>query len=75
MYTMSFRQGAFLAEGGDSGNHIYDFYIGRELNPRLLNFDWKYFCELRPGKRRDDLTKYRLKSGGIAADLLILVLI
>lgn len=32
-----------------SGNHIYDFFLGRELNPRLGSFDFKYFCELRPG--------------------------
>ena len=40
-----------LAVGGNSGNHVYDFWIGRELNPRTLNgtFDWKVFCELRPG--------------------------
>ncbi|XP_078064244.1 delta(14)-sterol reductase LBR-like, partial [Mustelus asterias] len=28
---------------------VYDFFIGRELNPRIRNFDLKYFCELRPG--------------------------
>lgn len=41
-----------LAKGGNSGNAFYDFFIGRELNPRLSmlpNFDWKEFCELRPG--------------------------
>ena len=31
------------------GNPLYDFFIGRELNPRIGNFDLKYFCELRPG--------------------------
>ncbi|XP_013362503.1 PREDICTED: lamin-B receptor [Chinchilla lanigera] len=31
------------------GNVIYDFFIGRELNPRIGSFDLKYFCELRPG--------------------------
>lgn len=31
------------------GNPLYDFFIGRELNPRVGNFDLKYFCELRPG--------------------------
>lgn len=31
------------------GNPLYDFFIGRELNPRIENFDLKYFCELRPG--------------------------
>ncbi|RXM28154.1 Lamin-B receptor [Acipenser ruthenus] len=38
-----------LAPGGNSGNLIYDFFIGHELNPRIKNFDLKYFCELRPG--------------------------
>ncbi|XP_013389225.1 delta(14)-sterol reductase isoform X2 [Lingula anatina] len=32
-----------------SGNAIYDFWMGRELNPRIGSFDWKFFCELRPG--------------------------
>ncbi|XP_028626867.1 delta(14)-sterol reductase isoform X2 [Grammomys surdaster] len=38
-----------LAPGGNSGNSVYDFFLGRELNPRLGSFDFKYFCELRPG--------------------------
>ncbi|KAJ0061849.1 hypothetical protein NL108_012513, partial [Boleophthalmus pectinirostris] len=38
-----------LAPGGNTGNHLYDFFIGRELNPRIQDFDLKYFCELRPG--------------------------
>ncbi|XP_072345530.1 delta(14)-sterol reductase TM7SF2 [Scyliorhinus torazame] len=38
-----------LAPGGNSGNPIYDFFIGHELNPRIGSFDLKYFCELRPG--------------------------
>ncbi|XP_057362898.1 delta(14)-sterol reductase TM7SF2 isoform X3 [Manis pentadactyla] len=32
-----------------NGNPIYDFFLGRELNPRVCSFDFKYFCELRPG--------------------------
>jgi hypothetical protein len=28
---------------------VYDFFIGRELNPRLGTLDLKEFCELRPG--------------------------
>ena len=39
------------------GFGIYDFFIGRELNPRITlkgrlpsgTLDLKYFCELRPG--------------------------
>ena len=43
-----------LAAGGHSGNLIYDFFIGRELNPRITlpvfgEIDIKAFCELRPG--------------------------
>jgi len=51
LYLISFCDGVILAKGGNSGNVAYDFFIGRELNPRSLNgtFDWKEFCELRPG--------------------------
>uniref|UniRef100_A0AAY4CL65 Delta(14)-sterol reductase TM7SF2 n=1 Tax=Denticeps clupeoides TaxID=299321 RepID=A0AAY4CL65_9TELE len=38
-----------LALGGNTGNPLYDFFMGRELNPRIGRFDLKYFCELRPG--------------------------
>lgn len=43
-----------LAAGGTSGNIIYDWYIGRELNPRITiplvgEVDIKSWCELRPG--------------------------
>ncbi|XP_059163052.1 delta(14)-sterol reductase TM7SF2-like isoform X2 [Physella acuta] len=38
-----------LAAGGNTGNIIYDFFIGRELNPRIGQLDLKFFCELRPG--------------------------
>jgi len=51
LYMKSFVPGAMLAKGGNSGSHIYDFFIGKELNPRSIcgSFDWKEFCELRPG--------------------------
>lgn len=49
LYTTSFKKGALLAEGGNSGIAIYDFFIGRELNPRIGWFDLKSFFELRPG--------------------------
>jgi delta14-sterol reductase/lamin-B receptor len=53
LYAASFAPKAHLAEGGNSGNHVYDFFIGRELNPRVRTFlgvvDLKEFCELRPG--------------------------
>ncbi|TQN71869.1 Delta(14)-sterol reductase [Colletotrichum shisoi] len=43
-----------LAAGGHSGNLIYDFYIGRELNPRVTlpilgEIDIKEWMEIRPG--------------------------
>uniref|UniRef100_A0A9R1SJZ9 Delta(14)-sterol reductase LBR n=2 Tax=Cyprinus carpio TaxID=7962 RepID=A0A9R1SJZ9_CYPCA len=38
-----------LAPGGNSGYIIYDFFMGRELNPRIKNLDIKFFCEMRPG--------------------------
>ena len=43
-----------LAAGGYSGNLLYDWFIGRELNPRIQlpffgTIDIKAFCELRPG--------------------------
>ena len=55
LYLNSFGKGAekggkkLLAKGGDTGNPIYDFFIGRELNPRIGSFDLKVFCELVPG--------------------------
>ncbi|KAI0801735.1 ERG4/ERG24 ergosterol biosynthesis protein [Irpex lacteus] len=48
-YAFSFRRGKLLALGGNSGNPIYDFFIGRELNPSIGSFDIKSFNELRPG--------------------------
>ena len=49
-----------LAKGGHTGNMMYDFYIGRELNPRIdipsfipliggQTIDIKCFNEVRPG--------------------------
>jgi protein-S-isoprenylcysteine O-methyltransferase Ste14 len=43
-----------LAAGGHSGNVLYDWFIGRELNPRVVlpifgEVDIKAWCELRPG--------------------------
>ena len=47
-------EGRELAAGGHSGNLIYDWFIGRELNPRVTlplvgEVDIKSFMELRPG--------------------------
>lgn len=49
VHVMSFRGNKLLALAGNSGNHPYDFFIGRELNPSIGSFDIKYFNELRPG--------------------------
>merc|ERR1712070_1340734 len=43
LYAKSFTPGALLAHGGNSGNAIYDFFMGRELNPRIGSFDLKSF--------------------------------
>ena len=32
-----------------SGNVLYDYFMGTALNPRLGRFDFKLFCESRPG--------------------------
>ena len=48
-YASSFRRGELLAEGGQTGNAVYDFFIGRPLNPRIGSLDLKVACELRPG--------------------------
>ncbi|KAM9443689.1 delta(14)-sterol reductase LBR isoform 1-T2 [Clarias gariepinus] len=37
------------APAGNSGYLLYDFFMGRELNPRIKDFDIKFFCEMRPG--------------------------
>lgn len=49
LYAKSFSKGALLSPGGNTGNVVYDFFLGRELNPRTGPFDWKVFCEMRPG--------------------------
>ncbi|KAF2147005.1 uncharacterized protein K452DRAFT_261140 [Aplosporella prunicola CBS 121167] len=43
-----------LAAGGQSNNPLYDWFIGRELNPRVLlpligEIDIKAWCEVHPG--------------------------
>ncbi|QPG75916.1 hypothetical protein FOA43_003302 [Brettanomyces nanus] len=38
-----------LALGGNSGQPLFDWFIGRELNPRIGLWDIKLYCELRPG--------------------------
>ena len=38
-----------LSINGNTYNPFYDWFIGRELNPRIGSWDIKLFCELRPG--------------------------
>ena len=49
VYTSSFSQNKLLASGGNTDYAIYNFFIGRELNPRVKSFDLKHFFELYPG--------------------------
>ena len=49
LYVASFRRNTLLALGGNTGSVVYDFFIGRELNPRLGELDFKFVMELRPG--------------------------
>ncbi len=50
LYRRSFRPGAVLAdEGSRTGRAVYEFFLGRELNPRMGTLDLKEFCELYPG--------------------------
>jgi len=32
-----------------TGNFLYDYFMGVRLNPRIGGFDFKFFCESRPG--------------------------
>ncbi|XP_037698656.1 delta(14)-sterol reductase LBR-like isoform X1 [Choloepus didactylus] len=49
LYVRSLKVPRDELSPANSGNAVYDFFIGRELNPRIGTFDLKYFCELRPG--------------------------
>ncbi|MBZ3876415.1 Lamin-B receptor [Sciurus carolinensis] len=49
LYVRSWKAPKDELSPANSGNAVYDFFIGRELNPRIGTFDLKYFCELRPG--------------------------
>lgn len=35
LYVSSMDRSKLRASGGDTGNVLYDFFIGRELNPRI----------------------------------------
>ncbi|XP_073904977.1 delta(14)-sterol reductase LBR isoform X2 [Castor canadensis] len=49
LYARSMKAPGDELSPASCGNAVYDFFIGRELNPRIGTFDLKYFCELRPG--------------------------
>ena len=50
LYARSFKPNILLAdEGSRTGNPVYEFFLGRELNPRIGSLDLKEFCELYPG--------------------------
>ena len=49
LYLSSFGRSKVLSSGGNTESKIYNFFIGRELNPRIASFDLKHFCELYPG--------------------------
>ncbi|KAI0345721.1 ERG4/ERG24 ergosterol biosynthesis protein [Trametopsis cervina] len=80
-YIASFGENKLLALGGNSGNFIYDFFIGRELNPAIGSFDLKSFNELRPGMILWGLIdismacEQAVRRGGNITDSMTLVLI
>lgn len=49
LYLSSFHKGCLRSAAGKSPSQIYNFFIGRELNPRIGSVDLKEFCELYPG--------------------------
>ncbi|CEH17785.1 Sterol reductase/lamin B receptor [Ceraceosorus bombacis] len=79
VYAASYRTGRLLAKGGNTGNFLYDWFIGRELNPRIGIFDIKTFNELRPGLILWALLdiscacKQWVKLGGRITDSMVLV--
>jgi len=49
VYSFYMPEDELLALGGNTGNHLHDFFIGRPLNPSVGTFEIKSFAELRPG--------------------------
>lgn len=72
-----------LAAGGHTGNVLYDWFIGRELNPRISlpflgEIDIKVFCELRPGMLGWLIADYtaiahQYKTHGFVSDSILLI--
>lgn len=52
--------------------------MGKELNPRTLWIDWKFFCELRPGMflwgllNIAHLVKMSESEGGVSGEMMFL---
>lgn len=82
LYISSFYpRNKLLAAGGNSGYFTYDFFLGRELNPRIGSLDLKEFCELRPGligwmtlNLGLACKQYQVR-GSISASMLLIVLL
>lgn len=51
LYARSFSATTGIVAAADTGVIPYDFFMGRERNPRVFGgaLDLKFFCELRPG--------------------------
>ena len=49
LFIKSYVEKSGVSPLGNTGNAIYDFFMGRQLNPRIASFDIKFFCEMRPG--------------------------
>lgn len=49
VYLKAYRFPSYVQDRKFSGNRLYDFYMGIELNPRLGNLDLKLFFNGRPG--------------------------
>ncbi|KXN74230.1 lamin-B receptor [Conidiobolus coronatus NRRL 28638] len=49
LHQSSYAPNKLLSLNGNSGHFIYDFWMGRELNPSIGCLDLKEFFELRPG--------------------------
>ena len=72
-----------IAAGGHTGNVLYDWFIGRELNPRVTlplfgEIDIKIFMELRPGMLGWILLNlasvaHQYKTHGFVSDSIILI--
>ncbi|KAK9455435.1 ergosterol biosynthesis ERG4/ERG24 [Dipodascopsis uninucleata] len=79
VYFKSFAHDkVILAYGGNTGSIIYDWFIGRELNPRIGLFDIKFFCELRPGLFlwtiiNAAFAHYQYRKYGYVSDSMILI--